>query len=60
MLLKPKSESKGLLGRAFDKVNAGFDWTRARYLTGVKVLIRRSGLALAGLAVFVLLAGALF
>jgi hydrophobe/amphiphile efflux-1 (HAE1) family protein len=60
MLLKPKSEAKGLLGRAFDKFNVGFDWTRDRYLTGVKVLIRRSVLALAGLAVFVFLAGALF
>jgi hydrophobe/amphiphile efflux-1 (HAE1) family protein len=60
MLLKPKSESSGLLARVFNRFNLGFDWTRNRYLSGVKVLIRRSVLALAGLAVFFFLAGGLF
>lgn len=34
--------------------------TRGKYLTGVSVLIRRSALALAGLAVLILMAGVLF
>ncbi len=60
MLLKPKSDSKGLLGRAFGGFNKGFDWTKNRYLSGVGTLVRRSVLALAGLAVFFVLAGVLF
>ncbi len=60
MLLKPKTESRGLLGRAFDGFNTAFDWTKNRYLGGVTVLVRRSLLALAGLAVFFVLAGVLF
>ncbi|HYZ75066.1 MAG TPA: multidrug efflux RND transporter permease subunit, partial [Chthoniobacterales bacterium] len=46
LLLKPKSESKGLLARAFARFNQGFDWTTNRYLSGVRVLIRKSVLAL--------------
>ncbi len=60
ILLRPRSDSKGLLGKAFDRFNIAFDWTRNRYLTGVTVLVRRSVLALAGLAVFFVLAGVLF
>jgi hydrophobe/amphiphile efflux-1 (HAE1) family protein len=60
LLLKPRSESKGLMGRAFDGFNKGFDWTRNKYLTGVKTLVRRSFLALAGLLVFFVLGGVLF
>ncbi len=60
ILLRPKSESRGLLRRAFDHFNIAFDWTRNRYLTGVTVLVRRSVLALAGLALFFVLAGVLF
>src|ERR1700716_1692755 len=47
MLLKPRKESKGLLGRAFDGFNTGFDWTKNRYLGAVTFLVRRFGLALA-------------
>ena len=60
MLLKPKSGSTGWLGRAFDGFNRAFDWTKGHYLSGVTMLVRRSVLALAGLAVFFLLAGVLF
>ncbi|MGI8746094.1 MAG: efflux RND transporter permease subunit [Bryobacteraceae bacterium] len=60
LLLRPRKDSRGPLGRAFGGFNRAFDWSRGKYLTGVSVLIRRSALALAGLAVFFLLAGVLF
>jgi hydrophobe/amphiphile efflux-1 (HAE1) family protein len=60
MLLKPRGESKGLLGRAFNGFNIAFDWTKHKYLSGVTALLRRSALALAGLIAFFLLAGVLF
>jgi hydrophobe/amphiphile efflux-1 (HAE1) family protein len=60
LLLRPASKSKGLLGRAFGVFNVSFDWTRNKYLSGVKILVRRSVLALAGLAIFFVLAGVLF
>jgi hydrophobe/amphiphile efflux-1 (HAE1) family protein len=60
MLLKPKTDSKGLLGRAFNGFNIAFEWSKNRYLSGVRLLVRRSVFALAGLAVFFVLAGVLF
>ena len=60
ILLRPKKESRGLLGRAFKGFNSGFDWARNRYLSGVAVLVRRSVPALAGLGVFFLATGYLF
>src|SRR3954471_3994301 len=60
LLLKPKSESKGLLARFFGKFNQGFEWTTNRYVVGVKALIRRSALALIALAVCYAAAGTLF
>ena len=60
LLLRPRKDSKGLLARGFDKFNQGFNWTRSKYLGGVGFLLRRSVLAFAALAVFVLLAGVLF
>lgn len=60
MLLKPKGESRGWLARGFGYFNRGFDWTTNKYLTGVKVLMRRSALALAGLLIFWLASGYLF
>jgi hydrophobe/amphiphile efflux-1 (HAE1) family protein len=60
MLLKPRKESRGLLGRAFGGFNVAFDWTKNRYLSGVKLLVRRFALALAGLLAFFVLAGVLF
>ncbi len=60
MLLRPKKPGKGLLGRAFNGFNTGFDWAKNRYLGGVTMLLRRSVFALAGLAVFFVLAGLLF
>ena len=52
MLLKPHTKSRGPLAFAFGKFNRGFEWTTNRYLAGVAVLIRRSALALVGLAIF--------
>ncbi|HEY3936677.1 MAG TPA: multidrug efflux RND transporter permease subunit [Bryobacteraceae bacterium] len=60
LILKPKTESKGLLGRAFDKFNIGFNWTTNRYLFGVRSLIRKSALALVALAAIYVVAGGLF
>lgn len=60
LILKPKSESKGLLSRAFAKFNQGFDWTTNRYLSGVRVLIRKAVLALVVLGVVYLSTGFLF
>ncbi len=60
LLLRPRKDSKGLLARGFDKFNQGFNWTRSKYLGGVGFLLRRSVLAFAALAGFVLLAGWLF
>jgi multidrug efflux pump len=60
LLLRPKSESRGLLARAFGGFNRAFSWTTNRYLSVVTLLIRRSGLAIIGLAVFWLAAGGLF
>jgi hydrophobe/amphiphile efflux-1 (HAE1) family protein len=60
MILKPKQESRGLLGAFFTKFNQAFNFTTNKYLRSVRFLIRRSALALAGLAVFYLGAGVLF
>jgi hydrophobe/amphiphile efflux-1 (HAE1) family protein len=60
LILRPKSESRGLLARFFSLFNIGFDWVRNRYLGGVHSLIRKSTLALLGLLFFWLVAGGLF
>ena len=62
MLLRPVSTPtrRGLLARFFGQFNRAFDWTTDRYLTGTKVLIRRSALALVGTAVIYVGAGGLF
>jgi hydrophobe/amphiphile efflux-1 (HAE1) family protein len=60
LLLRPSSQSKGLLARFFGGFNRGFEWTTNKYLAGVRTLIRRTMLAMAGLALFYLAAGGLF
>ncbi len=60
LLLVRKSETRSILGRAFDKFNVGFAWTTNKYLSGVKLLIRRSALALVGLLAFWAVTGLLF
>ena len=60
LLLKPTSESKGLLARFFGGFNRGFEWTTNKYLSGVKTMIRRTAFSLAALAAFYLVAGGLF
>jgi hydrophobe/amphiphile efflux-1 (HAE1) family protein len=60
LILKPKQNARGWLARGFGRFNRAFAWTTHRYLFGVKMLVRRSAFALAGLAACYLLAGALF
>jgi hydrophobe/amphiphile efflux-1 (HAE1) family protein len=60
MILRPKQRSRGLLGRFFNKFNQAFDWATNRYLAGVRVVIRRSALALVALAAIYISAGGLF
>ncbi len=60
LILRPKSESRGLLARFFQAFNRVFDWTTNRYLFGVRGLIRKSALTLVALAVFFLAVGGLF
>jgi hydrophobe/amphiphile efflux-1 (HAE1) family protein len=52
LLLREKKASRNILSRAGDKFNDVFGWCTGRYLAGVKVLIRRSALALLGLLAF--------
>src|ERR1700733_6344989 len=52
LLLKPHGKSRGPLSYCFAKFNRGFEWATNRYLAGVGMMIRRSALALIGLAVF--------
>ncbi|MGA2144055.1 MAG: multidrug efflux RND transporter permease subunit [Bryobacteraceae bacterium] len=60
ILLRPKMQSRGLLGRFFNGFDRGFEWTRNRYLDGVGALIRKSALAMLGLFAFWFAAGLLF
>ncbi|MCC6860763.1 MAG: multidrug efflux RND transporter permease subunit [Bryobacterales bacterium] len=60
ILLRPRMKGRGWLGGFFRGFNRGFEFTRTHYLSGVSVLIRKSALALAGLACFWLLGGVLF
>jgi hydrophobe/amphiphile efflux-1 (HAE1) family protein len=60
MILRPRPRTRGLLGRFFDKFNQAFDFATNRYLAGVRILIRRSALALISLAAIYLAAGWLF
>jgi hydrophobe/amphiphile efflux-1 (HAE1) family protein len=60
MILRPAKVSRGLLFRAFGGFNRGFRWTTDRYLSGVRVFIRRSAVALLALAIFYVGVGGLF
>jgi hydrophobe/amphiphile efflux-1 (HAE1) family protein len=62
LLLRPVEtvSRRGPLARFFGLFNRAFEWTTNGYLSGVKLLLRRSVLALAGLAVIFLGAGGLF
>ena len=60
ILLRPKMEAHGPLGRFFAGFDRVFEWTRGRYLEGVGLLIRKSALALLGLFCFWFAAGSLF
>lgn len=60
LILRPRQRSRGLLGRFFGRFNQAFDFATNRYLAGVRVLIRRSALALVALAVIYIAAGWLF
>jgi len=60
ILLRPKMKTRGLAARFFGGFDRGFEWARNRYLLGVGVLVRKSALALLGLACFWFAAGVLF
>jgi hydrophobe/amphiphile efflux-1 (HAE1) family protein len=60
LILRPKSESRGVLGRGFGLFNRAFDWGRGGYLFGVKALVRRSAFALVALVACYVIAGGLF
>jgi len=60
LILRPKSDARGFMARIFSGFNRAFDWATHRYLAGVRVLIRRSVLALLALACFFVAAGGLF
>jgi len=60
LILKPQQSARGRIGRGFGGFNRLFSWTTNRYLSGVKLLVRRSAFALVAVAACYLLAGALF
>jgi len=60
ILLRPKMQTRGPMGRFFSGFDRVFEWTRARYLVGVGALLRKSALALVGLACFWFASGALY
>jgi hydrophobe/amphiphile efflux-1 (HAE1) family protein len=60
ILLRPKMQTQGPLGRFFTGFDRAFEWTRNRYLEGVGALIRKSALAMLGLFCFWFAAGSLF
>jgi multidrug efflux pump len=60
ILLQPKMQARGPLGRFFIGFDRVFEWTRNRYLGGVSALIRKSALAMLGLFCFWFAAGSLF
>jgi len=52
MLLKPHMHSRGPLRRFFVYFNRAFHWATNRYLGGVRMMIRRSAIALLALGAF--------
>src|SRR6185312_14708228 len=60
MILRPKSDSRGLGARLFGGFNRAFNWTTNRYLSTVGFLMRKSLIAVLALGCFWLLAGGLF
>jgi multidrug efflux pump len=60
ILLRPKMQTRGPLGRFFNGFDRVFEWTRSRYVEGVGSLIRKSALAMLGLFCFWFAAGSLF
>jgi hydrophobe/amphiphile efflux-1 (HAE1) family protein len=60
LILRPRRESRGLLARGFGLFNRAFEWSTARYLVGVRTLVRRGALAFVALGAFYLVAFGLF
>jgi hydrophobe/amphiphile efflux-1 (HAE1) family protein len=62
IVLRPANAQKGRgpLARFFAVFNRAFEWTTHRYLSGVRLLIRRFGFALVALAAFFVGVGGLF
>ena len=60
ILLRPKMQARGPVGRFFNGFDRAFEWTRNRYLEGVGTLIGKTALAMLGLFAFWFAAGSLF
>ena len=60
MILRPRKDSRGLLGRFFGGFNRAFEWSTNRYLAGVGMLIRRGAIVFVLLAIIYASAGWLF
>src|SRR5213593_1335096 len=59
LLLRPRKESRGLLGRFFDGFNRGFGKVMHGYLTGSDALLHKAGFSVVLLLVIALSAGLL-
>ncbi|MFN0101320.1 MAG: efflux RND transporter permease subunit [Bryobacteraceae bacterium] len=60
MILRPATKATGPLARFFGLFNRGFNWTTGKYLSGVRVFIRRSALVFVALVAVYFGTGALF
>src|SRR5437773_454775 len=59
-LLRPAKTTTGLLVKFFGWFNRAFQWSTKRYLSGVRIFIRRSALAAVALLALFLTVGGLF
>ena len=59
-LLRPAKTTTGLLVKFFGWFNRAFQWSTKRYLSGVRIFIRRSAFALAALLGLYLVVGGMF
>lgn len=57
LMLRPRTESKGIVARLFQGFNRGFSRATNGYVTFSHLLIRKAGLSVAALAIFGLLTG---
>ncbi len=60
LLLRPAKKSRGPLGAFFGWFNRAFAWTTKRYLSGVRIFVRRSALAFVALIALYFVVGGMF